>query len=100
MFGDTPQDINSKSMTISNDPADSSPFPLHTPPPPPPDPLRLNENQASSADLQEEVKESTNKHRQDPELAAIWETLVRIEPNAKFLFNKKKTWQGNCKEAT
>ena len=51
-------------------------------------------------DLQEEVKESTNKHRQDPELAAIWETLVRIEPNAKFLFNKKKTWQGNYKEAT
>ena len=91
-------------MTISNDPADSSPFPLHTPPPPPPtlpDPLRLNENQASSADLQEEVKESTNKHRQDPEPAAIWETFrVRIEPNAKFLFNKKKTWQGNYKEAT
>ena len=81
-------------MTISKDPADSNPFP-YTPsaPPPPPDPLRLNKNQASWAD----VEESTNKHIQDPELAAIWETLVRIEPNANFLFNEKKTLQ---REAT
>ena len=84
-------------MTISKDPADSNPFPYTPSPPPPPDLLRLNTNQASRADSQEEVEESTNKHIQDPELAAIWETLVRIEPNANFLLNEKKTLQ---REAT
>ena len=44
------------------------------------------------------MEESTNKHIQDPEVAAIWETLVRIEPKANFLFNKKKTLQGNYGE--
>ena len=74
-------------MIISKDPADSNPFPYTpSPPPPPPDPV-------SRADSREEVEESTNKHIQDPELAAIWETLVRIEPKANFLFNEKKTLQ-------
>ena len=44
------------------------------------------------------MEESTNKHIQDPEVAAIWETLVRIEPKANFLFNKKKTLQRNYGE--
>ena len=80
-------------MTISKEPADSNPFPYTPSPHPPPDPLRLNKNQVSRADSREEVEESTNKHIQDPELAAIWETLVRIEPKANFLFNEKKTLQ-------
>ena len=59
----------------------ATPSPLH---PLPPGPLRLNKNHASRVDSHEEVEESTNGHIQDPELAAIWETLVRIEPNTNF----------------
>ena len=80
-------------MTISEDPADSNPFPFTPNPLPHPRPIRVNGNQASRADSHEEVEESTNKHIQDPEVAAIRETLVRIEPKVNFLFNEKKTLQ-------
>ena len=83
-------------MTISKDPADSNPFPFR--PYPPPRTIRVNENQASRADSHEEVEESTNKHIQGPEVAAIWETLVTIEQNANFLFNEKKTLPRNYRE--
>ena len=86
-------------MTISKDPAHSNPFPFTPyPPPPPPRTIRVNENQASRADSHEEVEESTNKHIQGSEVAAIWKTLVTIEPNANFLFNEKKTFPRNYRE--
>ena len=44
------------------------------------------------------MEESTNKHIQGPEVAAIWETLVTIEPNANFLFNEKKTLPRNYRQ--
>ena len=85
-------------MTISKDPAGSNPFPFTPYPPPPPPHNTSYENQASRADSHEEVEESTNKHIQGPEVAAIWETLVTIEPNANFLFNEKKTLPRNYRE--
>ena len=85
-------------MTISKDQADSNPFPFTPYPPPLPRPIRDNENQLGRTDSHEEVEESTNKHIQDPELAAIWETLVRIEPNTFFLFNERKTLQRNYRK--
>ena len=60
--------------------------------------MRLNENQARRADLLEEVEESTKTRIQVLELAAISETLVRIERNTNFLFKEEKALQHNYEE--
>ena len=63
-----------------------------------PEAKRLNENQASMADLHKDMSEASAKHVQDPALAAIWETLVRIEANTNCLINEQKTLQQSYEE--
>ena len=63
-----------------------------------PEAKRLNENQGSMSDLHKDMKEASAKHVQDPALAAIWETLVRIEANTNCLISEQKTLQRSYEE--
>ena len=42
------------------------------------------------SDLHKDMKEACAKHVQDPALAAIWDTLVRIEANTNSLISEQK----------
>ena len=50
------------------------------------------------SDLHKDMKEACAKHVQDPALAAIWDTLVRIEANTNSLISEQKTLQRSYKE--
>ena len=50
------------------------------------------------SDLHKDMKEASAKHVQDPALAAIWETLVRIEANTNCLISEQKTLQRSYEE--
>ena len=63
-----------------------------------PEAKRLNENQGSMSDLRKDIKEASAKHVQDPALAAIWETLVRIEAKTNCLISEQKTLQRSYEE--
>ena len=63
-----------------------------------PEAKRLNENQGSMSDLHKDMKEASAKHVQDPALAAIWESLVRIEANTNSLISEQKSLQRSYEE--
>ena len=58
----------------------------------------MKTNEACRTYTLKDMKEGSTKHVQDPTLTAIWETLVRIEANTKYLISEQKTLQRSYEE--